>query len=59
MLLEGIASDAGVEVVFTDSTSGLRNGTCLLDAHVFVHPSGWESGVPFAVLEAMLVSRPS
>ena len=27
-------------------------------ADVFVHPSRWEAGVPFAVLEAMLAARP-
>jgi glycosyltransferase involved in cell wall biosynthesis len=56
--LEGIAGDVGSDVVFTGPASGDEKWSLLAEADVFVHPSRWEAGVPFAVLEAMLASRP-
>jgi glycosyltransferase involved in cell wall biosynthesis len=56
--LEEIAGAAASDVVFTGPASGNDKWSLLAEADVFVHPSRWEAGVPFAVLEAMLASRP-
>jgi glycosyltransferase involved in cell wall biosynthesis len=56
--LEGVAGDVGSDVIFAGPTSGDEKWSLLAAADVFVHPSRWEAGVPFAVLEAMLASRP-
>ena len=45
-------------VMFLDAVSGQEKWDVLASADVFVHPSRWEAGVPFSVLEAMLAARP-
>ncbi len=45
-------------VKFLDAVSGQEKWDVLASADVFVHPSRWEAGVPFSVLEAMLAARP-
>lgn len=58
--LEGIAQDLGVSssVFFTGSVFGREKYACLSDADVFAHPSRWEAGVPFSVLEAAAMRKP-
>jgi glycosyltransferase involved in cell wall biosynthesis len=56
--LEGIARTAGTNVIFAGPVSGRAKWELLAGADVFVHPSRWEAGVPFAVLETMLATRP-
>jgi glycosyltransferase involved in cell wall biosynthesis len=38
--------------------SGKEKWDVLASADVFVHPSRWEAGTPFSVLEAMLAAKP-
>ena len=58
--LEGIARRFGIleSIFFTGPASGTEKWSLLAAADVFVHPSRWEAGIPFAVLEALLASRP-
>jgi glycosyltransferase involved in cell wall biosynthesis len=58
--LEAIASELGIadSVFFFGSVSGKDKWDVLSGTDVFVHPSRWEAGVPFAVLEAMLAGKP-
>jgi len=57
--LEELVDTLGISesVVFLGVVSGREKWDILTSADVFVHPSRWE-GAPFAVLEAMLASRP-
>lgn len=50
----------GVEerVVFAGAAFGEEKWAYLAGADVFVHPSRWEAGVPFSVLEALAVGKP-
>jgi glycosyltransferase involved in cell wall biosynthesis len=45
-------------VFFVGRVSGAERWSLLAGADLFVHPSRWEAGVPFAVLEAMLAGKP-
>jgi glycosyltransferase involved in cell wall biosynthesis len=58
--LEAIAASRGISgsVVFTGSVFGKQKHELLRTADVFVHPSRWEAGVPFSVLEAAALERP-
>ena len=58
--LERIAEEVGIssEVYFTGSVFGQKKSAFLADADVFVHPSRWEAGVPFSVLEAAAARKP-
>jgi glycosyltransferase involved in cell wall biosynthesis len=58
--LESLARRSGVleSVLFAGTASGNEKWSLLTAADVFVHPSRWEAGVPFAVLEALLAGTP-
>ncbi len=58
--LEALAASIGVgdAVVFAGPAFGARKTALLQAADVFVHPSRWEAGVPFSVLEAAALARP-
>jgi glycosyltransferase involved in cell wall biosynthesis len=58
--LEQIAADLELQdsVLFAGRLSGTEKWSLLAAADIFIHPSRWEAGVPFAVLEAMVASRP-
>jgi glycosyltransferase involved in cell wall biosynthesis len=58
--LERIARHFGVResVLFVGTASGSEKWSLLSAADVFVHPSRWEAGVPFAVLEALVAGTP-
>jgi glycosyltransferase involved in cell wall biosynthesis len=45
-------------VKFFGAVSGKEKWDLLASSDVFVHPSRWEAGVPFSVLEAMLATKP-
>lgn len=45
-------------VKFFGPVSGQEKWDLLASSDVFVHPSRWEAGVPFSVLEAMLATKP-
>lgn len=45
-------------VKFLEPVSGSEKWALLAGSDVFVHPSRWEAGVPFSVLEAMLAAKP-
>jgi glycosyltransferase involved in cell wall biosynthesis len=57
--LEETATELGIadSVWFWGPVSGKDKWDVLASSEVFVHPSRWEAGVPFAVLEAMLASK--
>ena len=42
----------------SEPVSGKEKWDLLASADVFVHPSRWEAGVPFSVLEAMVAAKP-
>ena len=46
------------EVTFTGAIYGEEKEELLRDCDLFVHPSRWEAGVPFSVLEAMSYGKP-
>ncbi|MGC6427505.1 MAG: glycosyltransferase [Akkermansiaceae bacterium] len=46
------------EVTFTGAIYGEEKAELLRDCDLFVHPSRWEAGVPFSVLEAMSYGKP-
>jgi glycosyltransferase involved in cell wall biosynthesis len=48
----------GGRVRFTGTVLGQEKWELLASADAFVHPSRWEAGIPFSVLEAMAVARP-
>jgi glycosyltransferase involved in cell wall biosynthesis len=58
--LERLARHLGVResVLFIGPASGSEKWSLLTAADVFVHPSRWEAGVPFAVLEALVAGTP-
>jgi glycosyltransferase involved in cell wall biosynthesis len=58
--LEGISNELGIadSVWFFGPVAGKDRWDVLAGSDVFVHPSRWEAGVPFAVLEAMLAAKP-
>lgn len=58
--LEAIAASRGISgsVVFTGPVFGKQKHELLRATDVFVHPSRWEAGVPFSVLEAAALERP-
>ena len=58
--LEALAASIGISdaVVFAGPAFGNRRLALLQSADVFVHPSRWEAGVPFSVLEAAALARP-
>ena len=58
--LERIASSLGItdSIIFAGPVFGARKMAFLRSADVFVHPSRWEAGVPFSVLEAAAFGRP-
>jgi glycosyltransferase involved in cell wall biosynthesis len=58
--LERIAASCGITdaVVFAGPVFGKQKNDLLREADVFVHPSRWEAGVPFSVLEAAALERP-
>ena len=58
--LERIAEEVGIssDVYFTGSVFGQKKSAFLADADVFVHPSRWEAGIPFSVLEAAAARKP-
>jgi poly(glycerol-phosphate) alpha-glucosyltransferase len=58
--LEQLASSLGMEdrVIFAGPVFGPRKNDFIRAADVFVHPSRWEAGVPFSVLEAAAFERP-
>jgi glycosyltransferase involved in cell wall biosynthesis len=58
--LEALASHLGIadSVFFFGPVSGIEKWDVLQSTDIFVHPSRWEAGVPFAVLEAMLAGKP-
>jgi glycosyltransferase involved in cell wall biosynthesis len=58
--LEALAHTLGIggSVSFAGPASGTDKWSLLTAADVFVHPSRWEAGIPFAVLEALLAGRP-
>jgi glycosyltransferase involved in cell wall biosynthesis len=58
--LQRVAKTFGAEnpVLFVGRASGIEKWNLLAGADVFVHPSRWEAGVPFGVLEAMLMRTP-
>lgn len=45
-------------VLFAGRAFGSEKWSLLAGADFFVHPSRWEAGVPFAVLEAMAAGKP-
>jgi glycosyltransferase involved in cell wall biosynthesis len=45
-------------VIFRDAAVGTAKFQLLAAADFIVHPSRWEAGVPFSVLEALAVGRP-
>jgi poly(glycerol-phosphate) alpha-glucosyltransferase len=58
--LETLARSLGIAdaVIFTGPAFGARKLELLRATDVFVHPSRWEAGVPFSVLEAAALARP-
>jgi glycosyltransferase involved in cell wall biosynthesis len=58
--LQALASSIGIRdaVVFAGPAFGKCKADLLRAADVFVHPSRWEAGVPFSVLEAAALQRP-
>ena len=58
--LEALARTLGItgSVSFAGPASGTEKWSLLTAADLFVHPSRWEAGIPFAVLEALLAGRP-
>ena len=58
--LEALARSLGISqsVLFPGPVFGIAKMNWLCAAHAFVHPSRWEAGVPFSVLEAAAVARP-
>jgi glycosyltransferase involved in cell wall biosynthesis len=58
--LESLARSLGIDdrVVLPGPVFGHHKNELLLAAQVFVHPSRWEAGVPFSVLEAAALERP-
>jgi glycosyltransferase involved in cell wall biosynthesis len=58
--LEALARNLGIRgsVSFAGPASGTDKWSLLTAADVFVHPSRWEAGSPFSVLEALLAGRP-
>lgn len=57
--LEASARSLGIDdrVVFTGGAFGPEKLSLVAGCDVFVHPSRWEAGVPFSVLEAAALSR--
>ncbi len=58
--LEALARSLRVQdsIHFIGPATGAEKWNLLTAADVFVHPSRWEAGIPFAVLEALLAGRP-
>jgi glycosyltransferase involved in cell wall biosynthesis len=58
--LEETARNLGLSdrISFTGTVHGRDKWDLLAAADVFVHPSRWEAGIPFSVLEAMATGRP-
>ena len=54
--IEGLGLEK--EVTFTGAIYGQEKEELLRDCDVFVHPSRWEAGVPFSVLEALSYGKP-
>lgn len=48
----------GSRVMFAGAAFGRRKYELLAGADVFVHPSRWEAGVPFSVMEAAALGTP-
>lgn len=59
-LLREQISRLGIEeaVTFTGAIYGREKEELLRDCDLFLHPSRWEAGVPFSVLEAMSYGKP-
>lgn len=59
--LEKLANTHGVadRIVFSGPVFGQEKFDFLAGSHVFVHPSRWEAGVPFSVLEAAASGKPT
>ena len=57
--LEASARALGIDerIVFTGGAFGPEKLSLVAGCDVFVHPSRWEAGVPFSVLEAAALSR--
>ena len=58
--LQALVDTLGItdSVKFFGSVSGNEKWDLLASADVFVHPSRWEAGVAFSVLEAMVAAKP-
>jgi glycosyltransferase involved in cell wall biosynthesis len=58
--LEALAKTLKItdSVLFAGRASGSEKWSLLAGADFFVHPSRWEAGVPFAVLEAIAAGKP-
>lgn len=46
------------QVIYPGPVYGEEKWANIAGANVFVHPSRWEAGVPFSVLEAMAMAKP-
>ena len=58
--LEELVARLGLKdsVTFTGAIYGKEKEELLRDCDCFVHPSRWEAGVPFSVLEALAYGKP-
>jgi glycosyltransferase involved in cell wall biosynthesis len=60
LALRGKVTELGLQdtVLFVGPKMGQDKFNFLASCDVFVHPSRWEAGVPFSVLDALELSRP-
>jgi glycosyltransferase involved in cell wall biosynthesis len=58
--LELLARQLGISerLTFCGVVQGPRKFALIRECHAFLHPSRWEAGVPFAVMEALATGKP-
>jgi glycosyltransferase involved in cell wall biosynthesis len=58
--LESLGRQLGINerLTFCGVVQGSRKFALIRECHAFLHPSRWEAGVPFAVMEALATGKP-